>query len=138
MRKCIQFKILSDHKALKSVLKPNRGNKTFFSRLTRWVVRLLPFEFEVVHVPDRTLGMADYFSKHPTQFCGSSIKQETLWKEWFTVNSVISLNDVLDGSDVNSEKGKAAENANEVISINRIRQASRRQLIKSQNRRHSR
>ena len=55
-----------------SVLKANRGNKTFFSRLTRWVDRLLPFEVEVTHVPGRTLGMADYLSRHPMELCGST------------------------------------------------------------------
>ena len=48
----VQFKVVSDHKALMSVLKPNRGNKTFSSRLTRWVDRLLPCDFEVVHVDE--------------------------------------------------------------------------------------
>ena len=33
----LQFKVVSDQKALMSVLKPSRGNKTFSSRLTRWV-----------------------------------------------------------------------------------------------------
>ena len=48
-----EFEIVSDHKALKSVLKANKSNKTFASRLIRWVDRvLLPFEFKVVH----TLG----------------------------------------------------------------------------------
>ena len=81
------FKIISDHKALRSVLKPNRGNKTFSSRLTRWVDRLLPFDFEVVHVAGRTLGMTDYLSRHPTELQGSSVKAETLWNEWFTVKA---------------------------------------------------
>ena len=135
----VQFKILSDHKALMSVLKPNRGNKTFSSRLTRrWVDRLLPFEFEVVHVPGRTLGMADYLSRHPTELCGSAVKAETLWNEWFTVNSINSLNDVLDGSDASNENGKRTENVNDEISINRIKQAGRQQPIRSQNGRNSR
>ena len=47
----IEFEIVSDHKALKSVLKANKANKTFSSCLTRWVDRLLPFEFTVVHHP---------------------------------------------------------------------------------------
>ena len=59
----VKFEIISDHKAL--MTKPNRGNKTFSSRLTRWVDRLLPFEFEVVHVAGRTLGTADFLSRHP-------------------------------------------------------------------------
>ena len=56
-----------------TVLRPNRGNKTFSSRLTRWVDRLLPFEFEQVHVKGRTLGMADYLSRHPTELQGVAI-----------------------------------------------------------------
>ena len=91
----VKFKIVSNHKALMTVLKPNRGNKTFSNRLTRWVDRILPFEFQVVHVEGRTLGMADYLSRHPSELEGASIKAETLWNEWFTVNSVISLNNVL-------------------------------------------
>ena len=69
----VQFKVIPDHKAIMSVLKPNRGNKTFSSRLTRWVERLLPFEFEVVHVAGRTLGMTDYLSRHPTESQGASL-----------------------------------------------------------------
>ena len=74
----VQFKLISDHKALISVLKPNRGNKTISSRLTCWVDRLLPFNFEVVHAVGRTLG---YLSRHPTELQGSTIKAETLWIE---------------------------------------------------------
>ena len=56
----VSFGIVSYHKALQSVLKSNKGNKTYFSRLTRWVDRLLPFDFAFVHTPGRTLGMARY------------------------------------------------------------------------------
>ena len=94
----VHFKVVSHHKALMSVLKPNRGNKTFPSRLTRWVDRLLPIDFEVVHVAGRTLGMADHLYRHSSNLEGASIKAEMLWNEWFTVNSVNSLVDVLDSS----------------------------------------
>ena len=134
----VQFKIISNHKALMSVLKPNRGNKTFSSRLTRWVDRLLPFNFEVVHVAGRTLGMADYLSRHPRELQGSSIKAETLWNEWFTVNSVISLNDVLDNSEASSVKSRSTESANEANAVNRVNQANRRQPVKMQDERNSR
>ena len=63
----VQFKTLSDHKTQTSVSRPNRGNKTYYSILTKWVDPLLPFEFEVVHVSRRTIGMADYLSRHPTE-----------------------------------------------------------------------
>ena len=60
----VSFGVVCDHKALQSVLKANKGNKTFSSRLTRWVDRLLPFDFSVIHEPGRTLGLADYLSHH--------------------------------------------------------------------------
>ena len=129
----VQFKVISDHKALMSVLKPNRGNKTFTSRLTRWVDRLLPFEFEVVHVAGRTLGMADYLSRHPTELEGASLKAEALWNEWFTVNSVISLKDVLE-----DETQASGQSESERMSLNRINQTRTREPIRKQDKRNSR
>ena len=72
----VSFGIVSDHKALQSVLKSNKGNKTYSSRLTRWVDRLRPFEISIVHTPGRTLGMADYLSRHPSEYEGAVAKAE--------------------------------------------------------------
>ena len=66
------------------------------------------------------------------------MKAETLWNEWFTVNSVISLNDVLDNSEASSVKSRPAESANEANTVNRNNQAKRRQPIKMQDERNSR
>ena len=99
---------------------------------------VLPFDIQVVHVAGRTLGMADYLSRHPTELYGSTIKAETLWNEWFTVNSVNSLNNVFDCSEASSEQSKPAESASEEISINQINQAGRQQPIKLQHERNSR
>ena len=82
------FGVVSDHKALQSVLKANKGNKTFSSRLTRWVDRLLPFDFSVIHAPGRTIGLADYLSRHPSEYCGSTVKAEEMFNSWFTINVV--------------------------------------------------
>ena len=84
----VAFGNVSDHKALQSVLRSNKGNKTFSSRLTWWVDRLLPFEFSIVHTPGRTLGMADYLCRHPSEFDSSVAKAEELFNDWFTVNVV--------------------------------------------------
>ena len=44
--------IVTDHKALVSLLNGNnKKNKTMFSRLTRWLDRLIPFDFQVEHKP---------------------------------------------------------------------------------------
>ena len=50
--------------------------------------RLLPFEFSIVHTPGRTLGMADYLSRHPSEYEGSIAKAKELFNDWCTVNVV--------------------------------------------------
>ena len=62
-----EFKLLTDHQALLSALKENRGKKTYQSRLTRWVDRLLPFNFKIEHLPGKDMGFADYLSRNPSQ-----------------------------------------------------------------------
>ena len=37
-----------------------------FSRLTRWLDRLIPFDFQVEHKPGAKIGLADYLSRHPS------------------------------------------------------------------------
>ena len=61
-----KFEILTDHKAIISALKEHRGNRPYQSRLTRWADRLLPFDYDIRHVPGATLGMVDYLSRNPT------------------------------------------------------------------------
>ena len=48
-----------------SALKNNRGNKTYQSRLSRWVDQLLPFNFNIEHIPGKNMGFADYLSRNP-------------------------------------------------------------------------
>ena len=61
-----QFEVVSDHKALTSILKGNRTNRTYSSRSTRWLDHLLPFHITVTYAPGRALGVADYLSRHPS------------------------------------------------------------------------
>ena len=51
------FTLQTDHQALISALKINRGNKTYHSRLTRWVDRLLPFHFKVENIAGKKHGI---------------------------------------------------------------------------------
>ena len=92
-RKNIQ--VVPDHKALATVLKGNENNKTYSSRLTRWVDRLLPFDFEIFHAPGWTIGIADYLSKHPSQLEGKSVKAKDLWNNCITVNFVNNVKSIL-------------------------------------------
>ena len=85
-----EFEVVTDHKALTTILRNNRADKTFSSRITRWVDRLLPFQFNVVHAPGRTIGIADFFSRHSSEIASNihKIKAEEMWNNWFTVNEI--------------------------------------------------
>ena len=91
----VRFGVVSDHKALQCVLKSDKGNKTFSSRLTRWVDRLLPFDFSIVHTPGRTLGMADYLSRHLSPYEGNVVKAEEMFNNWFTINVIDGITPTL-------------------------------------------
>ena len=106
------------------MVKSNKSNKTFSSRLTRWVDRLLPFEFSIVHTPGRTLGMADYLSRHPSEYEGSVAKAEELFNDWFTVNVVREITPEMKRladwrKPIKSQESKKVQHtqANKVLSI---------------------
>ena len=58
-----RFQVLTDHKAIISALNENYNIKSYQSRLARWADRLLLFDFEVIHDPGVTLGIAGYLSR---------------------------------------------------------------------------
>ena len=61
------FTVITDHRALLSIMRENRSNKSYNSRLTRWVDRLLPFDFSIDHLPGTKMGLVDYISRDPDQ-----------------------------------------------------------------------
>ena len=61
------FTVITDHRALLSIMRENRANKSYNSRVTRWVDRLLPFDFTIDHLPGSKMGLADYISRDPQQ-----------------------------------------------------------------------
>ena len=75
------FKVITDHRALLSIMKANRSNKSYNSRLTRWVDRLLPFQFDIEHLPGAKMGLVDYISRNPSQ----KAKQISTYDEEFIV-----------------------------------------------------
>ena len=44
-----------------------RANKSYNSRLTRWVDRLLPLNFTIDNLPGSKMGLVDYISRDPQQ-----------------------------------------------------------------------
>ena len=83
-----EFILQTDHQTLLTALKENRGNKTYRSRLTRWVDRLLPFHFKVDYVPEKNTGFADYPSRNPT---GDAIQPSDEEKN-FVINTIDEIN----------------------------------------------
>ena len=64
---CTKFSIITDHRALLSILKEHRSNKSYNSRLLRWVDRLLPYQFKIELLPGAKVGLVDYISRKPYQ-----------------------------------------------------------------------
>ena len=71
-----KFELQTDRQALLLDLKNNRGNKTYQSRLTRWVDRLLPLHFTVQHVPGKNMGFAGYFSRYPISLAPQPLESD--------------------------------------------------------------
>ena len=61
-----EFILATDHKALTSALGEHKSNKTYQSRLKRWVDRLLPYQFKLVHIPGKDMNIVDYLSREPS------------------------------------------------------------------------
>ena len=55
------------HRSLLSILKEYRSNKTYNSRLSRWVDRLLLYQINIEHLPCAKMGLVDYISRNPYQ-----------------------------------------------------------------------
>ena len=60
------IKLLTDHQALKPLMKRNRSNKTYSARLTRWLDRLAHFTINVNHIAGKHLALTDYLIRNPS------------------------------------------------------------------------
>ena len=122
------FLIVTDHKALISLLnRNNKKNKTMFSRLTRWLDRLTPFDFRIEHKPGAKIGLADYLSRHP------SIKATPIstYDNMFTVAKINLIRTVLGfntSKGDNKTKGPFCT-AESKQSINRLEVSSRDESV---------
>ena len=76
-----RFTLINDHQALLSALKSNRGNKTYQSRLTRWIDRLIPFDFNIYHLAGIKMCLINYISRHPV----GKPQPPAYWDEQFVV-----------------------------------------------------
>ena len=85
------FTVLTVHRALLSVLKSHRSNKSYNNRLTRWIDCLLPFDFNIEHIPGTRMGLVDYISRQPNQ----KAKSITQYDEEFKVATFSRIRDAI-------------------------------------------
>ena len=74
-----------------SALNENYNNKSYQSRLAHWADCLLPFDFEVIHVPGVTLGIVDFLSRYPT----FPVPETSKYDELFVVKSIGAFHQAL-------------------------------------------
>ena len=92
------FTIITDHRALLSIMKEHRSNKSYNSRLTRWIDRLLPFDFNIEHIPGAKMGLVDYISRQPNQ----KAKVTNKYDEEFAVATITRIRDAIAAIYVNT------------------------------------
>ena len=110
-----KFTVVTDHKALVSLLNGNnKKNKTMFSRLTRWIDRIIPFDFVIEHMPGAKIGLADYLSRHPV----GEATRVSLYDNTFTVTKLQSITNSL--GYINTNKGIIKASRKSVVSANDI------------------
>ena len=94
------FTVLTDHRALLSVLKSHRSNKSYNSRLTRWIDRLLPSDFHIELIPGTRMGLVDYILRQPNQ----KAKIITQYDEEFMIATISRIRDAITALFIHSNK----------------------------------
>ena len=83
------FTVVTDHRALLSILKEHRSNKSYNSRLSRWIDRLLPYNITIEHMPGAKMGLVDYISRNPF----ARAKKISTYDEHFVVATISKIRD---------------------------------------------
>ena len=79
-------------------MKEHRSNNSYKSLLNRWVDRLLPFDFNIEHIPGANMGLVDYISRQPNQ----KAKVTNICLEDFAVATITRIRDAIAANYINS------------------------------------
>ena len=79
-------------------MEEHRSNKSYNSRLTRWVDCLLPFDFNIEHILGAKMGLVDYISRQPNQESKVTYKYD----EEFAVATITRIRDAIAAIYVNT------------------------------------
>ena len=102
-------------------MKEHRSHKSYNSRLTRWVDRLLPFDFNIEHMPRAKMGLVDYISRQSKQ----EAKVTNKYDEEFAVATISHIRDAIVAIYVNTTQ-QTANHSTLTVSITRIPHVPRR------------
>ena len=83
------FTIITDHRALLSIMKEHRSKKSYNRRLTHLGDRLLPFDFNIEHIPGGEIGLVEYIARQSKQ----KLKVSNKYDEKFEVATISSIRD---------------------------------------------
>ena len=93
------FTIIIDHRVLLSIMKEHRSYKSYNSRLTCWVDRLLAFGFNIDHTPGAKMGPVDYISRQSNQ----KVKAANKYDEEFVVATITRIRDAIAANYINTK-----------------------------------
>ena len=92
------FTVITDHRALLLITKEHRFNKSYNSRLTRWVDQLLPLDFNIEHIPGAKVGLVVYNSRQPNQ----EEKVKNKYDEECALATITRIRDAIAATDKNT------------------------------------
>ena len=85
------FTVITDHCAILSVLKEHRSNKSYNSRLSRWIDRLFSYNCTIEHMPGAKMGLVDYISRNSN----AKAKKASTYDKHFAVATIFEICDSL-------------------------------------------
>ena len=145
----------TDHQALETLIKRNRCNKQYSSRIERWLDQLAYFDISIQHIARNNLKFTDFTSWNPVEsaetkniYDGQHVNIVTEQPElnlkfgriFTTLSQHVSNNKVTHESNLNnqSEASRKIENNRDVDKLNELAETSRyRYLIKLKRRKIS-
>ena len=79
------IEILTDHQALEPLIKRNRSNKTYSSRLTRWLDRLAHFTINKNHIAGKHLSLTNCLRRNPS----APPQTDEAYDEEYVINNIL-------------------------------------------------
>ena len=122
--------LLTDHQALQPLLKRNRANKQYSTRLSRWLDRLSHFDVNVQYTAGKNIPLTDYLSRHPITHEHEAKtpceNEERKAEEEFVINQIYGL------FDFNRVNGSIMPHIQRLPSSSKSDQSQRRKQAREQ------